>query len=161
MKTRKGKKETVIQDAIRVALSRGPVRLFRQNVGTGWTGEVQRLRDGSLVIRNPRPLHAGFKGLSDLGGWVTVEVTPEMVGRKIAVYAAVEVKTANGRVSEEQSDFLSIVQNAGGAAGVARSVADAAAIICSAGGTVIPTDGVVNSDDEGEDSSPPTTELGE
>lgn len=161
MKTRKGRKESEIQDAIRVALSRGPVRLFRQNVGTGWTGDVQRMRDGSLVIRNPRPLHAGFKGLSDLGGWVTVEVTPEMVGRKIAVYAAVEVKTATGRVREEQSDFLAIVQQAGGAAGVARSVADAAAIVRSAGGTVIPDDGVVNSDDEGEDSSPPTTEMGE
>jgi hypothetical protein len=50
------------------------------------------------------------------------------VGQRLAVFAAVEVKD-RGRATEQQEAFISLVQQAGGLAGVARSVADARAIL--------------------------------
>lgn len=123
------KPERVIQNEIRLALSNGDTRLLRQQAGNLWAGEATKLRDGSVLIRNPRRVEVGFPGLSDLGGWTTVTVTPDMVGRRVAVYLAVEVKTPRGRVSDEQETFIALVRAAGGRAGVARSVEDAEKII--------------------------------
>lgn len=105
-------------------------RLFRNNVGTGWTGsKVTRLPDGSIRIFNPRPLHAGLcKGSSDLIGFRPTVITPEMVGSKRAIFTAVEVKTANGTASPDQVRFIDGVRKFGGLAGIARSVDDVLAI---------------------------------
>ena len=100
-------------------------RLFRNNVGTGWTGDVTRNRDGSITIRNPRPLHAGLApGSADLIGWRPVEITPEMVGRTVAVFASVETKAKRGRVQAGQANWAEAVAGAGGMAGIARTDAD-------------------------------------
>jgi hypothetical protein len=48
-----------------------------------------------------------------------------MVGKKFARFTAVEVKTETGRVTPEQQDFISAVNDAGGIAGVIRSEEDA------------------------------------
>lgn len=102
------------------------VRVFRNNTGMGWTGQSARTPNGSMIISNPRPLHAGLtKGSSDLIGWTTVEITPDMVGRKLAVFTAIEVKTAKGRTSDEQANFIQVVQGAGGIAFVTKSPDDA------------------------------------
>ena len=115
--------------SIMLGLSTPGVRLFRQNVGTGWTGDITRLKDGSILIKNPRPLQAGLcKGSSDLIGWRSIEVTPEMVGRKVALFLAVEVKGDRGRATPEQRNFIDRVRLDGGLAGVARTVDDALAI---------------------------------
>lgn len=154
----KRRQEAEIQNTIRAELSRGPTRLFRQNSGTGWTGEHTRTRDGAVVIKDPRPLHAGFKGLSYLGGWHTVTITQEMVGRQVAVYVALEVKTKTGRASAEQQRFVETVTAAGGIAGVVRSVGAARDLILSfTGGTVIPT-GDCCSHIEGDGESQPTAD---
>jgi hypothetical protein len=113
-------------NTIRAIFSKGNVRLFRQQVGMAWTGDVHHLRDGSVLINNPRPFHAGFEGLSDLGGWVSVMVTPEMVGRKLAVYVALEVKAPRGRPTTAQLRFIDAVTEAGGIAAVVRSEHSAA-----------------------------------
>jgi ribosomal protein S19 len=47
-------------------------------------------------------------------GYRKVTVTPEMVGQEIAQFAAVEVKTARGRVRPEQQRFIEHVRGAGG-----------------------------------------------
>lgn len=100
-------------------------RLFRNNVGTGWTGKVTRKPDGSITIRNPRPLHAGLAvGSGDLIGWVPVEITPDMVGQTVAVFASVETKTLRGRVTQGQVAWAKAVARAGGRSGIARSDAD-------------------------------------
>lgn len=114
-----------------VALSRLPgVRVFRNNVGMAWAGQVQRMRDGSVLIKNARPLHAGLcAGSSDLIGWTVVEITPDMVGRKIAVFTAVETKTATGKATTEQLHFINTVRAAGGFSGVARNEQEATGII--------------------------------
>jgi len=58
-----------------------------------------------------------------------VTVTPEMVGTEIAVFAAVEVKAARGKATEQQKAFIEHIRNAGGIAGVARSVDEAKSIL--------------------------------
>lgn len=114
---------------IMLAHGTGDERLFRNNVGVGWAGRVVRV-DGGILIADPRPLHAGLcEGSSDLIGWRTVEIRPEHVGHRIAVFAAIEAKTGSGRPSKLQRAFLDAVRNAGGLAGVARNVEDAADIL--------------------------------
>lgn len=123
----------ILREILR-AVCRGPIRLLRQNAGQGWIGDSRRIdRDttihapaGSVIIYNARPFRAAVEGLSDLGGWRTVQITPEMVGRRIAVYIALEVKAPRGRPSAEQKNFLRVVSEAGGIAIVARSSDEAA-----------------------------------
>jgi hypothetical protein len=101
-------------------------RIFRNNVGTGWQGQagpVKKYPDGTsyIVLKNPRPLRAGLcVGSSDLIGWTEKEITPEMVGRRVAIFTALEVKTPTGRASKEQINFIRVVREAGGIAGIAR-----------------------------------------
>jgi hypothetical protein len=66
-------------------------------------------------------------GGSDLIGWTSRTVTPDMVGKKIAIFTAVEVKTATGRTSEAQRNFLQAVETAGGIAVIAHNEADLSA----------------------------------
>ena len=126
--------EHVIQQQILLAHSSGTTRLWRNNVGTGWAGQAtkvtggnlravsQALRPGDVVIRQGRPLHAGLcVGSSDLIGYRQVD--------GIAQFVALEVKSATGRATKEQVQFLDHIQAAGGLAGIARSVDDAAAIL--------------------------------
>jgi hypothetical protein len=114
-----------IQNEIRNALA-GKCLLFRANVGQGWTGDVHKLPDGSILIKNPRPFTTGLPpGFSDTFGLVAVTITPDMVGKTIGQFVAGEVKDASGRVSTPQKNFLAAVIRNGGRAGVWRSVSDA------------------------------------
>ena len=110
-------RESAIQRDILRKLGQGDARLFRNNVG------VLRDERGQFVRYGLCP------GSSDLIGWRTVEVTPEMVGQRLAVFVAVEVKQLRGRATEEQQNFVRAVQRAGGLAGFARSVDDAIKIL--------------------------------
>jgi hypothetical protein len=47
----------------------------------------------------------------------------------VAVFTSIEVKTPTGRVTPDQHSWLNMVQQAGGIAGVARSVQDAKEIL--------------------------------
>lgn len=119
----------------RVASSLG-ARLFRQNTGQGWVGRVERgypgkrvtLNPGDVVLRNARPFHAGFEGLSDLGGWSPLEISADMVGSTVAIYTQAEIK-AGTRPTKEQLAWIEAVQKAGGRAGVARDERELAAIL--------------------------------
>ena len=111
--------ETKIQQEIRLGLgTRQDVRLFRNQVG--------QLPDP----RTGRPVQFGLaKGSADLVGWKTIEVTPDMVGQKLAVFTSLEIKTPKGRATPYQQAWLQCVEKAGGIAGIARSVEDAQQII--------------------------------
>lgn len=110
-----------IQNEIRLAIS-GKATLFRNNVGTAWTGDAAKLKDGSVLIRNPRVFHAGLcEGSSDLIGWRSLTITPEMVGQTVAVFAALEVKSKTGRATAGQKNFCQRVTEAGGFAGIVKS----------------------------------------
>lgn len=110
-----------IQNEIRLAIS-GKATLFRNNVGTAWIGDTSKLKDGSVLIRNPRVFHAGLcEGSSDLIGWRSLTITPEMVGQTVAVFAALEVKSKTGRATAGQKNFCQRVTEAGGFAGIVKS----------------------------------------
>lgn len=110
-----------IQNEIRLAIS-GKATLFRNNVGTAWIGDAAKLKDGSVLIRNPRVFHAGLcEGSSDLIGWRSLTITPEMVGQTVAVFAALEVKSKTGRATAGQKNFCQRVTEAGGFAGIVKS----------------------------------------
>jgi len=117
--------EHSIQNEIRLGIS-GKATMFRNNVGTAWIGDATKLKDGSVLIRNPRVFHAGLcEGSSDLIGWRSLTITPEMVGERIAVFAALEVKSKTGRATAGQKNFCNRVIEAGGLAGIVRSLDDA------------------------------------
>ncbi len=98
------------------------VRLFRNNVGMGWVGQVTRRRDGSILIRNPRPLHAGLiRGSGDHIGWTEYVVRLEDVGRTLAIFTSVEAKDGSGELEEDQRRWRDNVRAAGGIAIEARS----------------------------------------
>jgi len=110
--------EQAIQQSIILAHSKGPTRLLRNNCGQCQTKDGRVIRYG---VGNP--------GGSDLIGFHTVTITPDMVGRQVAVFTALEVKTPTGRATEQQQRFLAMVEAHGGIAGIARSVADAGAFL--------------------------------
>lgn len=118
------------QNEIRNALA-GKALIFRANTGQGWTGsKVQSLPGKRVLIHDARPFNTGLPpGFSDLFGLVAVEITPDMVGQRVAIFTAIEVKSARGRATEKQRNFLRAVNDNGGRAGVARSADDAIKIV--------------------------------
>ena len=115
--------ETDLQQRIRLALGTHPeLRIFRNQVGS-----LPDPRSGRLV-------QFGLaRGSADLIGWRTLVITPEMVGQRIAVFTSLEIKTPTGRLAPAQRHWLHAVHQAGGIAGVARSVQDALQIVTTTG----------------------------
>ena len=102
--------EHEIQQRIRLACGHGPVRLWRNN-------------SGALVDQQGRLVRFGLcKGSSDLIGLRTLEITPDLVGQRLAQFVALEIKTARGVASPEQRAFLALVEQLGGLAAICRSV---------------------------------------
>lgn len=126
--------ESKIQTDIRDKLSNGRVRLFRNTVGQGLMiahkhsftaqaiitkvidlvrslgGHAQRIRFGLAV------------GSGDLIGYQTVVITPEMVGKQVAVFLSCEVKTEKGAIREEQFRWAAHINSVGGIAVIVRSL---------------------------------------
>lgn len=110
--------EQAIQNRIRIALGARPdLKLFRNNTGAYRDQNGQFVRFGLCV------------GSSDLIGLRSVVVTPDMVGKKVALFSAIEVKAEKGRPTADQTRFLHVVSEMGGLAGIARSEEDAGVIL--------------------------------
>ena len=106
------KSETTLQNEIRLAVGKlKDVRLFRNNVGM-----INGVQFGLCV------------GSSDLIGFQSVTVTPEMVGQKIAVFTALEVKTEKGKPTPEQVKFTEMIKRFGGISAIVRGVDEAVEI---------------------------------
>lgn len=131
--------EQNVMRSVMLALSRAGSVLFRNNVAQGVVGGVEWIRTrksvvvnpGDAVVRGARVLHAGLiKGSADLVGWHTVTITPEMVGRKVAVFLSAETKAERGgRRTTEQVNWESQVKEAGGIAGFVRGADEAVALV--------------------------------
>ena len=78
---------------------------------------------GSVLFRNAVGFMNGFSfglspGSSDEIGWKEKVITPDMVGKKIAIFQAIEIKTLTDKISYEQIIFYLNVRYAGGLAQV-------------------------------------------
>lgn len=90
-------------------------KLFRNNTGMGWIGSKSRRTGTAVTLYEARPLHAGLcKGSSDIIGWHTITITPQMVGKQVAVFTAIEAKAAKGKLTPEQEQFLHVLRQSGG-----------------------------------------------
>lgn len=126
--------ERALRNAVQLVGASLGVRLFRNNVGLGWVGRLIRRDKGGVTLAEARVLHAGLcKGSSDLIGLRPTVVTPEMVGRTIAVFVAFELKTRGVTMTDDQEAFLKMVKECGGIASVVRSAEEAAVILASGG----------------------------
>lgn len=125
--------ETDIQRRIQLALTDKHARIWRNTVGEAWLGHDFVVVDGRLVRGKAYRVTYGLApGSSDLVGPISIEVTPAMVGRRIAVFSAFEVKRPKrSKRSEGQDRFIEIIQGLGGIADYARSVEEAFEIVNS------------------------------
>lgn len=116
--------EAVVQQDIQIAGPYHSCQLMRNN-------------SGELKDRFGRPVRYGLGNISkehnerikssDLIGITTIIITPEMVGQKIGVFTAIEVKEPNWKPGkdpreEAQNNFIQWVLSLGGYAGFAKSV---------------------------------------
>jgi hypothetical protein len=130
--------ETSLRNSVLLRVSAIGARLFRNNTGQAWIGRSERISKactvrvfpGDVVIREARPLHAGLvKGGSDLIGWTPVRIDENDIGRTIAVFTALELKTGRLQATPEQANFIEKIGEAGGIAGIVRSPDDALAVM--------------------------------
>ena len=111
------KREAIIQAEVRIALSPHGI-VFRTNAGDFWQGTVVYSKEFKQnVLINMRRVHGLPDGFSDL----------LHVGEGYVAF--VETKTATGRTTPEQDNFIDLMKRHGHRAGVARSVEDALRII--------------------------------
>ena len=97
---------------IMLAMSKKGWLVWRNQVG------LFKTMDGTRTI----PI--GIKGSSDLMAIKPTVITPDMVGQTLAVFVAVEVKTATGRQSEPQKKWQQAVEKMGVKYILARSEND-------------------------------------
>lgn len=113
-------KESEFQKRVMLDLSARGDTVFRNHVGLGVFGNIERNPHG-VYVNGGRVLECGLhKGSGDLIGWRPVTVTQDMVGKTLAVFLSVEVKTRNGRMRPEQKAWMDAVNKAGGIAIVER-----------------------------------------
>ena len=108
------KEKSLLNDIQLLASSLGH-RLFRNNNGLAYSGQVLRLKNGDILIKNPRPIKYGLGvGSGDLFGGTQITVTPNMVGHKILVVTNYEAKTKNTKTTQEQNAFHEMIKSLGG-----------------------------------------------
>ena len=109
--------------------------VYRVNTGRGYVSGmgpagISKLTDNSILMKAARPIPLGFinarnevvEGVSDLNGWTSIVITPEMVGQTGAVFTSIETKRSRGGVtSVAQSNWIGNITRAGGIAFVANS----------------------------------------
>ena len=111
--------ETKIMNTILMALSKAGCLVFRNETAGAWVGKVIHKDASQVTLTDARMIRFGLAvGSSDIIG-----ISP--TGK----FLALEVKTSKGRATKEQLRFIEAVNNAGGKAGIARSVEDALKLI--------------------------------
>ena len=99
-------------------------RLFRANSGMAWAGRVvnQSRQDSWLTVTlaGARPFHGMPEGTPDLIGWTVREITPDMVGKRVAIFTGYEFKTPCTRTTIKQGAYLDLLEKSGGIAEIIR-----------------------------------------
>jgi hypothetical protein len=116
---------------VRARASEWGMKMFRNNVGmlpNPDTGVPVRFGLGNESAKLNKELKSG-----DLVGFAEITVTPEMVGKKIAVFTNIEVKSLGFIIKDvynknsreyAQNEFNKLITNANGIAGFASSAQD-------------------------------------
>lgn len=125
-------KETAVSAHVRLEAARFNTLLYRNNVGVcqDHTGRVIR-----YGLANDSATLAKHVKSSDFIGITPVTITPDMVGKTVGVFTAVETKASGWRMIPSdkralaQSKFHDIVKQAGGYAGFATCIEDFRRII--------------------------------
>ena len=113
-------KETDIGKEIQVDLSPTTV-LFRNNQGVA----KHVAKDGKIYFVK----YGVAPGGADYLGWSKVVITPEMVGKTVAIFTAIETKQDGKKGIKEQIDFINAVLENGGYAGIATDIQSARKIV--------------------------------
>ncbi len=132
--------EANVLKRIMKTLSANGSRMFRNNNGEAWIGQSKRIskkglyycEEGDVIVRFARRFIGGLECSSgDTVGWTPVVITPEMVGKKVAIFTNIEAKKdekkaiaaskSNGKHEKAQQKFDSAVRRDGGISGFAGS----------------------------------------
>ncbi len=121
------KSESAVDKETVLAMSKLGARLLRNNVGAFKNPQSgQWTRYG---LANESTAMNKVTKSSDRIGWTVVEITPEMVGKSVAVFTAVEMKKEGYKPSGKaatahfhaQLNFCNTVSKAGGIASIVDS----------------------------------------
>lgn len=124
--------EMEVKARIRLDLGRvAGLRLFNNPVGVAWHGKTVAQTANLVTLQGARVVSYGLMpGSPDLIGWQSIVVTPEMVGQRVAVFVAPEIKRARGGdEAAHQERFQQAIRNAGGKSGFVRSSAETAELL--------------------------------
>ena len=122
-------RESDIQNQILIELSKQGAIAFRINAGSFWAGEIISNKDNLLLLKNPRKIQGAPEGTSDIIGITPVTITQEMVGTRVGVFTAIEVKKPGEKPKPSQKNYLNCMHKMGAIVGVARSPEDAVLIL--------------------------------
>jgi len=97
------------------------MRLHQLNVGHEKNVRLWRNNVGVFFTKDDRPVRTGLcNGSADLIGFESITVTPAMIGKKIAVFRADEVKVKNRPLSPDQKLWLKMCADNGAIVNVIR-----------------------------------------
>ena len=120
------KDESQVQQEVQIQARHNNCTLMRNNSGAlkDETGRLVRYGLGNVSKQQTEQIKS-----SDLIGITQVTITPEMVGRSIGVFTAIEVKKESWKMDKKldkreqaQKNFIEWVLSLGGFAGFANSV---------------------------------------
>lgn len=111
--------ETRIQNASLIAVGQRPdVLAMRLHSGC-----FRSMDDPTKMVRVGQP------GLPDTMLLVATEITPDMIGKTVAVAVAAEIKTAKGRQSDAQARWQAAFEQRGGIYALIRSPDEMTALV--------------------------------
>jgi hypothetical protein len=118
----RSEREAGANDALKEwRLYRADVRMWRNNVG-------------AYPLANGGFLRYGLcNGSADFIGLRSLIVTPGMVGKRVAVFLAIESKAPGNDAEDHQETWLTEVRDAGAIAGVARNAEEAEQLLAEWG----------------------------
>lgn len=118
-------RESTVQQQIRLDAAYNNIEMWRNNNGACVDATGRHIRYG--LCNESKQSSEKIKS-SDLIGVTPVFITPDMVGKVIGVFTAIECKPSdwnfdnNDKRAVAQSAFHDIVKKAGGFAGFARNI---------------------------------------
>lgn len=118
--------ETAVSNAYRAAAAGEGLILWRNNVGVLRDRHDRPVRYG--LANDSKALNDQLKS-ADLIGWRTVTITPDMVGKKVAVFVSREAKKQGWEYSATPAElaqmrWAEMIARAGGDAGFVSLTAD-------------------------------------